>query len=289
MILSLGAGVQSTALYIMAATRQLPAPFDVMPGAAIFADTGWEPKKVYAHLDRLDSEFGRVFPIRRVSAGHIREDALAASRRSASMPLHVLNEQGQPTIIRRQCTKEYKLEPINKEVRRILGVDKGRRVPKHVRVERMIGISLDEAERMKTSYDKWAVNVYPLVEMGWTRHDCALWLARNGYGVPPKSSCLGCPFHSRAQWREIKQDPEEWADVVAFDRAIRDGGVRMGKAALRGLAYLHQSLRPLDEVDFDTAEDKGQLGFDWYRTNDYYASEEHRLGFANECEGLCGV
>jgi hypothetical protein len=48
-VLSLGAGVQSTALAILAARGHLPRP-----DAAIFADTGWEPAAVYAHLDRLD-------------------------------------------------------------------------------------------------------------------------------------------------------------------------------------------------------------------------------------------
>jgi 3'-phosphoadenosine 5'-phosphosulfate sulfotransferase (PAPS reductase)/FAD synthetase len=50
-VLSLGAGVQSTTLLLLAAQRHLP-PLD----AAIFADTGWEPHAVYEHLDRIDRE-----------------------------------------------------------------------------------------------------------------------------------------------------------------------------------------------------------------------------------------
>lgn len=45
-ILSLGAGVQSTTLALMAAHGEIGA----MPDCAIFADTGWEPKAVYEHL-----------------------------------------------------------------------------------------------------------------------------------------------------------------------------------------------------------------------------------------------
>ena len=37
--------------------------------------------------------------------------------------------------------------------------------------------------------------------------------------------------------------------------------------------FLHRSCKPLDEIDFDTDEDKGQQIFD----------------FKNECEGLCGT
>lgn len=43
-VLSLGAGVQSTTLVLMAA-HGVVGP---MPDCAIFADTGWEPKAVYA-------------------------------------------------------------------------------------------------------------------------------------------------------------------------------------------------------------------------------------------------
>lgn len=45
-ILSLGAGVQSTTLALMAAHGEIGP----MPDCAIFADTGWEPKAVYEHL-----------------------------------------------------------------------------------------------------------------------------------------------------------------------------------------------------------------------------------------------
>ena len=43
-LLSLGAGVQSTTLLLLAAEGRLPTP-----DAAIFADTGWEPAAVYTN------------------------------------------------------------------------------------------------------------------------------------------------------------------------------------------------------------------------------------------------
>ncbi|BFU47742.1 hypothetical protein [Krasilnikovia sp. MM14-A1004] len=47
-VLSLGAGLQSSAIVLLAAGGEI-APFDV----AVFADTGWEPHSVYRQLDRL--------------------------------------------------------------------------------------------------------------------------------------------------------------------------------------------------------------------------------------------
>lgn len=46
--LSLGAGVQSTTLLLMSLDGTLPKV-----DYAIFADTGWEPQRVYDHLDRI--------------------------------------------------------------------------------------------------------------------------------------------------------------------------------------------------------------------------------------------
>jgi hypothetical protein len=75
-VLSLGAGVQSTALALMAA-HGIAGP---MPDCAIFADTGWEPKSVYAHLRWLMLPNVLPFPVHIVSAANIRDNLLDASR-----------------------------------------------------------------------------------------------------------------------------------------------------------------------------------------------------------------
>ena len=93
-VLSLGAGVQSTALLLLAAENPKRARLD----AAIFADTGWEPAAVYAHLDRLEAEVARPagIPVYRVSVGNIRDDALDPAHRFASMPLYTKAAPGEP-------------------------------------------------------------------------------------------------------------------------------------------------------------------------------------------------
>lgn len=267
--LSLGAGVQSSTLYLMACRGE----FAEVPEAAIFADTQWEPAEVYTWLDELERIGGGVIPIHRVSAGNIRKMALTKMEggkgyRRVSLPVFLGSQQGAEGMLFRQCTSEFKLRPIRKEVRRLLGVKVGRRVPAAVLAEQWIGISLDEALRMKDSGEKWLTNRYPLIERQMSRTDCLKWLAAAGFAQPAKSACLGCPYTNDARWRSMKADrPTEFADAVDFDRTIRHG--------LTGVthpAYLHRSLTPLDEVDFSTAEDRGQLNM-----------------FINECEGMCGV
>ena len=60
-ILSLGAGVQSTALALMSRDGM----FDLSVDAAVFADTQWEPKAVYRHLAWLVGELGEALPVYR--------------------------------------------------------------------------------------------------------------------------------------------------------------------------------------------------------------------------------
>lgn len=255
-VISLGAGVQSTTLALMAARGDLP-----MPDCAIFADTGWEPAAVYKHLEWLESQL--PFPVHRVERGNIKDDLLrCAEGHWADVPAFVKNADGTVGLVNRQCTKQYKIRPIRQKVRNLLGLER-RASPKHVVAEQWIGISMDEAIRMKPSTEGWQVHIWPLIEFRMSRRDCLRWLADRQYPVPPKSSCIGCPYHSNDQWLALT--PEEFAEAVQIDKAIRN-------SRSKGELYLHRQCVPLDQVDFSTAEDRGQLNL-----------------FLNECEGMCGV
>jgi len=261
-IISLGAGVQSTTMLLMAAHGEITPK----PDYAIFADTGWEPRAVYDHLEWLKREASRFgIEVLTVRKGNIKEDLLKAAckgTRVATLPFYVKSENG-VGVVRRQCTQEYKILPVRRAIRELLGY--GPRQIVREKVELWMGISLDEVERIKPSQVKWIKHRYPLIELSMDRIQCIQWLKKKGYPIPPKSSCIGCPFHSNEMWREIKlNSPKEWAEAVEIDRIIR----KLPK--IRGEAYLHRSCRPLDEVYLQ--EDQGELNL-----------------FVNECEGYCGV
>lgn len=252
-VISLGAGVQSSALALMAAEGR----FGARPELAVFADTGWEPAAVYAQLDWLTKRL--PYPVERVSAGNIRDEAVAAAAghggRFASMPMHLLNRDGTKGQLRRQCTKEYKLTPIRRHLR-ALGLN---------HVEMWLGISLDEWQRMKPSGLQWIENRWPLIEAKLTRADCQAWLAERGMPEPPKSACIGCPYMDNSRWLDLRENrTSEWQDAVAVDRALRH------LPRIDGEAFLHASLIPLEDAVLDPS-DVGQLDFD------------------SECEGMCGV
>jgi hypothetical protein len=158
----------------------------------------------------------------------------------------------------RKCTSEFKIEPIRRETRRLLGLVPKQRAPKDC-VEQVVGISLDEARRMKLSQERSTVLSYPLVHLNMTRHDCINWLTRYGYPIPPKSACVGCPFRPNNSWREVQKNPLEWQQAVTLDNRIRSIN------GFHGNLFLHRSCRPLEEVDLSTPEERGQQVFDFVK------------------------
>lgn len=242
-----------------------------MPDCAIFADTGAEPRKVYEWLDWLEKQL--PFPVYRVmhkTGLHtaVVRSATDKSARVATPPFFTMLDNGKPGILRRQCTAEFKLTPLRKKTRELMGLSSGQRVPADAKAQVWIGISTDEAHRMKPSADAWQINRYPLIELNVSRGQCLAWMLSKGYPTPPKSACTFCPYHDDEMWRDMKtNDAESWDDAIAIDRMIRDG-----TAGVTSQLFLHKSMRPLETVDFRNAADMGQLSM-----------------FGNECEGMCGV
>ncbi|MGX1759939.1 hypothetical protein ACWIG5_24030 [Streptomyces lydicus] len=254
---------------------------------AIFADTGWEPAAVYAHLSRLEREIATPagIPVLRVSSGNIREDALDPSRRFASMPLYILNQDGKEGMTRRQCTGEYKIKPIKRKIRDLLGYPHPTRIPKGEFVEQWVGISTDEFHRAKDADVQYMRNRHPLIELGWSRSDCLRYLTSLGFSDTPKSSCLGCPYHGNAQWRQIRDaSPHEWQDVVEFDTAIRKGNARANASgsALLGQAFLHRSRVPLGEAPIDHVTSTERAGLQRGGIEDA-GSQELEQGMVDGC------
>ena len=269
-VLSLGAGVQSTTLALMAAHGEIGP----MPDCAIFADTGWEPAAIYRHLDWLETQV--PFPVRRVKrAGlDLGQHAIYIAHndvtRTASPPWYTKfsGPKSEGGFLPRQCSKEFKVRVITKEVRAMMGLAPGDRGPKEPAVEQWLGISTDEMQRMKDAEVKWIKHRFPLIENRISRRDCLRWMSARGYPEPAKSSCIFCPYRGDQQWRDMRDHaPDDWARAIQFDRDVRPGFFGMD-----GEAFLHRQRVPLNDVDLRTDEDLGQINM-----------------FDDECEGMCGV
>lgn len=274
--ISLGAGVQSTVMALMAATGEIGP----RPEFCIFADTQAEPLDVYVHLDWLEGEIARLtngqMQTLRVSAGNLETDVLdilelaEIKGRKPTPPFFTPGQDGIAAPIRRQCTEAYKIDPIRDWMREQIGHPKGKVWKGPPAIECWIGISTDEIQRMRDARDRFVMNRWPLIEARMSRGDCLEWFGRRYPGRPlAKSACWFCPYKKTPEWRRTRDEqPEEWAKAVAFDAKIRKGS-----ASSRGEWFLSRQLVPLAEADLSNAADRGQAEF----------------GFLEECEGMCGI
>jgi hypothetical protein len=251
----------------MVARGDIPERLD----AAIFADTQWEPASVYQHLAWLTPQL--PFPVHVVTAGDIKAGILARRNttggRYAAIPWFTLNPDQSKGMGRRQCTSEYKLTPIMRHLRVLLGVSRTAYIAPGT-IEQWVGISTDEASRMKPARQQYITTRWPLIERNLSRRDCLAWLAQRGYPTPPKSACIGCPFHDQQTWQIMRDThPAEFADACAVDAALRQGHSR----GIVAQEFMHPLRIPLREaVERGTRAPLPLLNL-----------------FENECEGMCGV
>lgn len=189
--------------------------------------------------------------------GNLREDheqRKKEGKRFASMPVWTDDGSGSAKPLRRQCTREYKIEVIEKRIRTDLGYEPGQVMKGKCEVGIMLGISTDEVSRAsQNSRTSWTTNLYPLLEQGYSRQRCKNVFPEHNLPEPKKSSCYFCPYHDNDYWLDLKKNhKEEWEKAVEFDKEIRD----MSMQGVDNKVYLHRSCKPLDEVEFE--DDKGQ-------------------------------
>lgn len=267
-VMSFGAGVQSTTMMVMA-QEGLIGP---MPDLAIFADPEDEPADVYEHLEFMRSpNRAPPFPIEVISAGSIRDQIIRwtdgdTKNANGRPPLFLKpDDGGRVQMTKRQCTQDWKIIPIERRVRELVGIKKGSPGPRQPIVEQWIGISTDEIGRMKPARRRWIKNRHPLIEANMDRRACIRFLEARGINAP-KSACRICPFHTDAEWQRLKTRlPADFEAACEIDDRLRSG-----HSTLRSTPYLHRSAVPLREVDF-------------------LATAPEPLAWLGECEGMCGV
>jgi len=267
-VLSLGAGVQSSTVLFKVLHEEI-APVDI----AIFADTGNEPQEVYEWVEYLKKEAEGKLDIITVvndkNTGSIYDDILSETGWFAGIPVYtrskVDNSNG---MSRRQCTDRYKIQPILKEVRKILDVETLRGKC----VEMVMGISSDEKQRLKRPPNKWQINCYPLAENEISRDECLHWMKHKDLPMPPRSACIICPYHNNKEWRRLKENyPEEFEKAIYFDEQLRSSKTSQFVQRMDSELFLHKSRTPLKDADLGVEEDFQYSLFD------------------DECEGICGV
>ena len=248
------------------------------PDYAVFADTGWEPESVYQTLDWLEATI-ESFPIIRTSNGRslrqdVKDGVNAQGKPWMTLPVYLLDKEGKGAGINwRQCTKNYKIDPIRKEVQRQLGVRPRQVLPHDTAVEMWLGITMDELMRMKPSRNWWITHRFPFIDdVPMTRDDCKAWFdERYPHRSLGRSACIGCPFRGSSSWLDIRSsEPLLFREAVELDEGLR-GDLHNAGQMFRKQAFLHHRRVPLAEaIEMDI------------RDSEYN-------GFNNECEGHCGL
>lgn len=261
-IISMGLGRQTVYLGEMADSGELPETH-----TAIFGDPVCERPETYDLKEKLEKRWKHLKVIT-TSHGNLEKDLLGARGKygyqRVNIPAWTLDENEKGVVpFSRGCTVDYKIKPVRKAARALIGFT-GKRV-EGVRVNMILGMSVDETHRMKDSKEYWIKNKYPLIEdKPLSAQRCTELLEERGLTVP-KSACFFCPYSSNAQWRSLKKEhPDMWKRSCELDEAIRDSE----KAEHR--LFLHKSRVPLEKVDL-TEPDNPQYDL-----------------FGNECYGTCG-
>jgi len=263
-VISLGAGVQSSCMYLMAVEGVLPSA-DV----AIFADTQSEPMYVKDQLDYLESVGGDVIPIRRVTKGSLRDAVMDLGDTGFSDAPFWVDSDEKEAPGRRQCTNRFKVQVLIQAIRAELGIKFRQRAVGRVQVEKWIGLSMDEADMAtppRHRVYKSITNRWPLLyDVPMRRGECEDWMVSRGHPLPKASACTFCPFLRVDQFRAMRDaEPEAFEDAVRVDAAIRNVGKRP--------QFVHRSRRPLREVVDDPDYDDNQIAL-----------------FGAECTGFCGT
>jgi hypothetical protein len=206
-----------------------------------------------------------------VSQGNLYDDALIHHTSAKSgknyvkseIPFFVSKPDGGAGMFMRKCTVDYKIMPLRRKSRELM------KAAGLKRVRNWIGISTDEASRMKDSTVQYIDNYYPLIELGMSRKDCLDWYTKQDLPVPPRSACTFCPYHSDKEWARLARDePEDFQKAIGWEKQVQ-AAYREHDEVAEGVPFCHPSLQTLDKALFD---ELNQLDL-----------------FGQECEGMCGL
>ncbi|MFJ4915886.1 phosphoadenosine phosphosulfate reductase [Streptomyces sp. NPDC088726] len=223
---SYGGGVQSTALLVLAAQGRIDFSTFLManvgddsehPGTLRYLEEYARPYAAehgieLAVLDRVMVRSGEV----RTLYGQLTKEG----SRSLAIPVRMSN--GAPGT--RSCTADFKIKVVGRELKR-------RGATKEAPATVGIGISLDEIHRANNRRcEPHEEIVYPLLELGLRRIDCARIIREAGLPVPPKSSCWFCPFHRPETWHDMRRtEPDLFEKSCQLEELLNRRRDELGK------------------------------------------------------------
>jgi len=241
-VFSFGGGVQSMAVMILSAQKQL-AYTDF-----VFANVGddSENPQSLAYIRDVAHPYAlahglRIHHVRREKKDgthvSILQDAMADNS-SISIPVFLAN--GGPAS--RNCTSKWKVAVIEKWMRKHAGATKEHRAALGV------GISADESHRMRSDdpeKEPYVYKEYPLVDLRMTRAACQKIIFDSGLPLTPKSSCFFCPYKRKSEWIKLRSEhPDLFSIAESLEHRLNEKRTASGKDAV----YLTATNLPLSQA-----------------------------------------
>lgn len=262
-VVSYGGGVQSTAMLVLAARRQIDYR------TFMFCNVGddSESPETLEYVSEVAWPFAERHGIEFVELRRYRRDGSADTvlRRIMEYPRSIpvparMSGNGAPG--NRQCTRDFKVKLVAKHLKA-----RGATVKRPAIVA--LGISTDEFKRARTdSGIPWQQLDYPLLTLRLSREDCKRIIADAGLPVPPKSACWFCPLRSAKGWAEMRvTQPERFEQCITLESILAERRLALGKDPV----FFHSKLKPLAvatadgyQPSLDLDEDGGcESGFCW--------------------------
>ncbi|MFH8706558.1 phosphoadenosine phosphosulfate reductase [Streptomyces rubrogriseus] len=249
-VISYGGGVQSTALLVLAARKEIDFR------TFLFANVGddSEHPATLAYVREIAIPYAaragiEVHELKRRRRDGTTETLMQRLNRpdTRSIPIPVRMANGAPG--RRNCTADFKIKVIGRWLR-----EHGATADHPAAVG--IGISLDEIHRAnRRRSESYELIEYPLLDLGIRRDDCERIIAEAGLPVPPKSSCFFCPFRTVDAWRhQRRHEPELFAQSVRLEETINRRRAALG----RDDVYLTRFGIPLTQAIPDESPGEGE-------------------------------
>jgi hypothetical protein len=266
-VLNFSAGRQSSCLLWQIIRGEFPKPESF---AVLNANPGMENSDTYKYVEMMRQECLKAgIYFETVAGPNLYLDILRAAnqelKRLDNPPYWTKDPKtGKEGKLIQGCTKYYKIQPMDRAVRRLLedrfGISqKSGRVGEHV-VEKWIGFSSDEVPRIKPPSQKYTYFRYPLIEQGLDKAKVVGYFLKNNLPLPPRSVCNACFSNGLETYKEMHEKrPGDWQQAVAIDNAVRRGIPGVDRETFVSKTLL--SLEELAKMGFVIGEGEDQDGF----------------------------
>ncbi len=248
--ISYGGGTPSLALIILNIKGEIkPITGRNKVDEIIFADTGWDRTDTMDQMYEIEKYVksnGYNFKIVQSKYGSLEKylyNNLTKNENKGFLPIpYHSKDKG---IGQRQCTNQFKIQPINTFLKEKYG---------YASNIAQLGIHFDEFYRVKDAKNKKDTNRFPLVDLKLKRNDCIKIVAETGLPMPPKSACVGCPYLPPGRFIELNHEkPEDFKRAEKIDSLMNKKGKYLSNQKIPLTSLKQQSVFP-DILDDSSCE-----------------------------------